>query len=521
MSKPRPRTAYNVNGIPQEMREAPRWVNWEATQRDGKWTKIPLCPRGGAAKSNDPTTWGTFEEATANAWGVGFMLGDGWVGVDLDSAIVDGQIADPWIREWVATCGTWVEESPSGTGLHAIFRGVRRTPGTANRRGNVEVYDGLRFFCITGKCPTPDRRSVGGSQEALDALCRRFLAEEAPQAPKALEGATVDPSASDWRHCVRWAQMGLQPAEMAEHLRAKMRDEGRDEKCERPDYVVGTVTKVFGRFGRQPAEPVEVIPLSQALTMFPERAPYVVQNFIRQGEVGALVAAPKARKSWLMADLAVCVAMGLPWLGRFPCTPGRVLMVDNELQPGDLAQRLRSVCQGHGFSPVEVGDRIDVVTLRESETPIDEVLRQMMDREPYALTIWDALYMMLLDGMDENSNSDMSKLLRFFRRFATKTRAATMFVHHTAKGGGKDRRSIDAGAGAGVIGRAPDSHMTLIESDEAEDTYRVQFSLRSSVRPVPFDVAWSERLWRYEMTFAEVDVFDTEPKKTKKQRKNP
>jgi len=519
MSKPRPRTAYNVNGIPQEMREAPRWVNWEAVQRDGKWTKVPLCPRGGAAKSNDATTWGTFEEATANAWGIGFMLGDGWVGVDLDSAIVDGQIADPWIREWIASCGTWVEESPSGTGLHAIFRGVRRTQGTANRRGNVEVYDGVRFFCITGKCPTPDRRSVGGSQEAIDALCRRFLADEAPQAPKALEGATLDPSASDWKHCVKWAQMGLQPAEMAEHLRAKMRDEGRDEKCQRPDYVVGTVQKCHRLFGRPPAQPIEVIPLSQALTMFPERAPYVVEQFIRQGEVGALIAAPKSRKSWVMADLAVCVAMGLPWFGRFPCVKGRVLMVDNELQPGDLAARLRAVSQGHGFSPVEIGDRIDIVTLRENELPIDEILKQMADREPYTLTIWDALYMMLLDDMDENSNSDMSRLLRLFRRFATKTKAATMFVHHTAKGGGAGRKSIDAGAGAGVIGRAPDSHMTLIEHEELEDTYRVQFSLRSSARPIPFEVAWSDRLWRYEMTFTEPDVFDPTPVKAKKTRK--
>jgi len=188
MSKPRPRTAYNVNGIPQEMREAPRWVNWEAVQRDGKWTKIPLCPRGGAAKSNDPTTWGTFEEATANAWGIGFMLGDGWVGVDLDSAIVDGQIADPWIRDWVASCGTWVEESPSGTGLHAIFRGVRRTPGTANRRGNVEVYDGVRFFCITGKVPDtrpPVRRRVAGRpRRPLQAVPRRG----APAGPQGARG---------------------------------------------------------------------------------------------------------------------------------------------------------------------------------------------------------------------------------------------------------------------------------------------------------------------------------------------
>lgn len=524
MTKPRPRTAYNARGIPVAMACEPRWVNWEAVERDGKWTKVPLSPRGGAAKSNDPSTWATFAESAATGKGVGFMLGDGWLGVDLDGVIVDGQLQDEFLRDWVRDCGTYVEESPSGTGLHAIFRGVSRTPGTVNRRGNVEVYDQLRFFCITGKTPLTERRDIGSRQDAVDAISRRFLSEPISGAQATDKGgvrATQDASANDWWHCRKWAEMGLQPGDMAEHLRAKMRDEARDEKRERADYVVGTVQKAFRLYGRPPAKPVEIIGLGQALTMFPERAPYVIEGFMRQGEVGALVAAPKSRKSWVMADLAVCVAMGLSWFDRFECVPGRVLMVDNELQPGDLAARLRSVCQGHGFSPTKVADRIDIVTLRESETPIDEIMRQLMDAEPYALTIWDALYMMLLDGMDENSNSDMSRLLRLFRRFATKTKAATLFVHHTAKGGGKDRKSIDAGAGAGVIGRAPDAHMTLIENEEFEDRYRIQFSLRSSMRPKPFDVRWSDQLWRYEQTVGdEADVFCPVPK-PKKQRKNP
>ena len=514
--KPQPSEAHNPAGIPQGMKSVRRWVAWKAVQKDGKWTKVPFAPNG-QAKSNDPDTWVTYEEAAAVGRGVGFMLGDGYLGVDLDGVIVDGQLKDQWIRDWVASCATYVETSPSGTGLHAIFEGVALPQGSANRKGPVEVYDRARFFCITGKVPTPDRRPLGGSQTAVDALCRRFLMGEPSQAapaPDAPAGQQRDASLDDWALCRDLARRGFTAEEIAEQLRAKMRADGRSEKEARPDYVAVTVRKCMLRFAPTPAAPLEILSLRDVLGRWPERPPYVVTNFIREGEVGALIAPPKSRKSWIAADLAICVAAGLSWFERFPCEQGRVLLVDNELQPGDLGARINAVCQGHGFSPLEVADRIDVLTLRESETPIDEVMAQLASSS-YKLTIWDALYMMLLDDMDENSNSDMSKLLRIFRRFATKSRAATVFVHHTAKGKQDGKKSIDMGAGAGVIGRAPDAHMTLLEDEENEDRYAVRFSLRSSARPAPFVVEWNPRLWRYEQAIMDPLEIVEKPKRKK------
>jgi len=167
-----------------------------------------------------------------------------------------------------------------------------------------------------------------------------------------------------------------------------------------------------------------------------------------------------------------------------------------------------------------VADRIDLITLRESETPIDQVMAQL-ESTTYKLTIWDALYMMLLEDMDENSNSDMAVLLRMFRRFATSTKAATLFVHHTAKGAGAGKKSIDMGAGAGVIGRAPDSHMTLLEDEENEDRYAVRFSLRSSARPTPFAIEWSSTLCRYEQaTVDPLEIVAATPKRGAKRSKS-
>ena len=66
--------------IPQEMRDIPQWVAWRAEQRGGKTTKIPInIATGRGAKTNDPATWASFDDAIgyweegAGASGVGSL----------------------------------------------------------------------------------------------------------------------------------------------------------------------------------------------------------------------------------------------------------------------------------------------------------------------------------------------------------------------------------------------------------------------------------------------------------------
>jgi primase-polymerase (primpol)-like protein len=71
-----------------------RWVVWRWTWRPepGRWDKPPLQAADPAlyVKSNDPTTWGTYQDAVAaaragHADGIGYML----AGSDLNAADLD------------------------------------------------------------------------------------------------------------------------------------------------------------------------------------------------------------------------------------------------------------------------------------------------------------------------------------------------------------------------------------------------------------------------------------------------
>jgi len=76
-----------------DLKLRPVWVCWRSVHdKHGKAKKIPIDPKtGDVAKSNDPSTWGRYEEAEAalvagDYDGIGFMFAStGVCGIDLDA----------------------------------------------------------------------------------------------------------------------------------------------------------------------------------------------------------------------------------------------------------------------------------------------------------------------------------------------------------------------------------------------------------------------------------------------------
>ncbi|MEU0675465.1 bifunctional DNA primase/polymerase [Streptomyces sp. NPDC006172] len=153
--------------IPAELTRRPRWVR--RTER-----KVPLTVHGDVASSTDRATWSRYAHAAASTAGrgLGFVLdGDGVVCLDLDHALVDGELL-PWAQRIVDAAGpTWVEVSQSGTGLHVWGRGSlphgrRITVGS----GSVELYGIGRYIAVTGRAWGDTPRRLGDLQHVIDSL---------------------------------------------------------------------------------------------------------------------------------------------------------------------------------------------------------------------------------------------------------------------------------------------------------------------------------------------------------------
>ena len=167
----------NYNNIPIELRELNRWVLYRLTwdSKRGKYDKRPFNARtGGFAQSNNPNTWCDFETALGVVDlydGLGFMLGDGIFGVDIDGVELD----DPVVREVLTTLNSYAEISPSGKGIHVICLGKK--PQGACRRGNFECYEKGRFFTVTGK-RIGNSSTLRDCTETIKPLHAKYLARQ-------------------------------------------------------------------------------------------------------------------------------------------------------------------------------------------------------------------------------------------------------------------------------------------------------------------------------------------------------
>ncbi|MER3407663.1 MAG: hypothetical protein C4292_02430, partial [Nitrososphaera sp.] len=74
---------------PAPLLERRAWVLWRYEVRNGGPTKVPYRPNGKSASVSDPTTWVDWQTAceafgTGRFDGIGFVLGDGLCGIDVD-----------------------------------------------------------------------------------------------------------------------------------------------------------------------------------------------------------------------------------------------------------------------------------------------------------------------------------------------------------------------------------------------------------------------------------------------------
>ena len=246
--KPKPSTGFEIELIPLAMLDAQRWVNWRAVERDGKWTKVPCDANRKSVDATDPENGRTLNACTDAAkaldeLGIGFMLGDGWLGVDLDG-VVDpgtGEITNPEVQAWLSTTSSYVETTPSKTGLHVIFKGVEIPAWSQNRRDFVEVYADKRFFTVTG-CARYTDREIVAEQSAVDSLCDKWLRRDKPTPPAgAKRKRNPDNSVDDYALACDLVRKGTPRVAIEAKLVEKMIAEGRGDKANRPHYVLGTV----------------------------------------------------------------------------------------------------------------------------------------------------------------------------------------------------------------------------------------------------------------------------------------
>jgi hypothetical protein len=238
------------------------------------------------------------------------------------------------------------------------------------------------------------------------------------------------------------------------------------------------------------------IPVGELVAAYPRLRKPVVHGLLREGETLNVIASPKVGKSWLTLDLAIAVATGRPWLGRYQTEPGPVLVIDNELHRETSAHRFPKVAGARSVPMREIADRIEIDNFRGKLRDIFALRDYFanMAEKRYKVIILDAFYRFMPVGGDENDNATMANIYNLIDLLADRLGCCFVLIHHSSKGSQSGKSVTDVGAGAGAQSRATDSHLVLRPHNEP-GVVVLDAAVRSWPPIEPVCLRWDFPVW--------------------------
>ncbi|MGN6545925.1 MAG: PriCT-2 domain-containing protein [Aureliella sp.] len=385
-SKNKPtRIAVNAGAIPEQLKWEARWVCWQYEWKvnkegKGKWQKVPYMVNGARA-NNDQNTWTTFDralQASDGFDGIGFVLGDGFTGIDLDNCrdVETGALTST-AQNIITRCQSYTEVSPTGTGVKMLVLGEKPQGRCKCDDPEVELYSGGRYFTVTGwhleetpQTVTHDNGIIGwvystyiqhggnlrdvqytSSTVASDAEVARDALQHIPTkyASNHTDWVRVGYAAKstdenlrdDW---VAWSRKGDGYVDDADCLAtwAKIKPDGTLgigtlvhlamesgwKPARQETRTTSTTTLVnpsnpderFAKIREHYERPINLHELLDA--NFNDE--YIIEDCLVAGQPSTTSGASKAMKTWIEAARAVALISGKPFLGRFavnrPCS---------------------------------------------------------------------------------------------------------------------------------------------------------------------------------------------------------
>lgn len=190
-----------MTALPDNLTKDGLFCCWRYEERNGRRTKAPYQPDTGLrAKSNDPHSFVSYDTAVqAKGYdGIGIGIFNGICAIDLDDCVTDSGYYTKTAAEIVDLMHSYTEYSPSGNGLHILFRADSFQYDTKrfyimNHQAGIEVYvAGVtnKYVTVTGKKCEP--YDFGDRTKELQILLERFMCR-----PEAHTGNAINAENSD------------------------------------------------------------------------------------------------------------------------------------------------------------------------------------------------------------------------------------------------------------------------------------------------------------------------------------
>lgn len=239
---------------------------------------------------------------------------------------------------------------------------------------------------------------------------------------------------------------------------------------------------------------------------FPD-SEWVVRRLIPEG-LTVLSAQPASFKTWLLLDIAICVASGKPLFNTFDTEQSGVLMVDEENSARLLQQRLQLLDNNN-----ELPIRFMIEQDFKLDGPNVSKIIKFCKKNDIGLVTFDSL--VRIHSSNENDAVAMSDVFAKIRKF-TKANINVIVTHHNRKSGKTENPSQDMRGSSDILA-VVDCHLSLKRDRESKRLTITQTKVRSSeeIEPIEIEVIVSEDNLRFEY-LGTIELGETKRTKTTK-----
>ena len=210
---------------------------------------------------------------------------------------------------------------------------------------------------------------------------------------------------------------------------------------------------------------------------YEERPPleYIVGNIFQLPSLSIVFGSPGSFKSFLLADLACCVASGKNWLPPFgdpngkgqPVIQGCAVWIDFDNGQRRTLDRFKALGTAMGL-PNDVPLRFTSMPFpgfdARDENQITE-LQVIIEEQHAKLVIFDNLA--TISGNADENSAEMAKIFFNFRRLSDNTGTAIVVIHHPRKGSTHQGRMGDRLRGHSSIEAAIDLALYIERSGDS------------------------------------------------------
>lgn len=160
-----------------------------------------------------------------------------------------------------------------------------------------------------------------------------------------------------------------------------------------------------------------------------------VQNILQDKKIVMVAGSSAVYKSWLLLNMGICVAKGLPFLGNFPVEQGGVLVIDRENSIPELQNRQEMEAKGLGIEPEE---DMPMYFLSEQSLMLDtpearDFLEDFIMEKEIKLVIVDT-YRRVISYEENDANKVSFFFTECLKPICDKTGCSFIFIHHHKKG---------------------------------------------------------------------------------------